>query len=354
MAYGTVNADQIQSSVTGVSLGAGNATNFKNRIINGAMVIDQRNAGASVSATNGAYSLDRWVSTSYDGSAQTGKFTVQQTPSTTETGYATRVAAGFTNYLAVTSSAATTVSSGGLYSIAQFIEGFNSADLAWGTSSAKTVTLSFLVYSSLTGTFGGCLMNSAANYAYPFSYSIPVANTWTTISITVAGPTSGTWIGATNGIGMRVEFSLGTGSTYSGTANAWSANRYESATGTVQVVATSGATFYVTGVQLEVGSSATGFEYNDYGRELILCQRYYEIFTGNYFLSYPLTAAVTSSWAVWYLKQTKRTAPTFALVSGGSWANQTPNIFTTIDNVSFNNGTSYFYTTNTMTASAEL
>jgi hypothetical protein len=250
---------------------------LKNRIINGAMVVDQRNAGASVSAIDGSYSLDRWRTTSYDGSAQTGKYTIQQTPSATETGYATRVAAGFTNYLAVTSSANTTVSASGTYNIAQLIEGFNSADLAWGTSSAKTVTLSFLVYSSLTGTFGGCLMNSAANYAYPFSYSIPTANTWTQISITVTGPTSGTWIGATNGLGIRVQFSLGTGTTYSGTAGSWSANRYETATSAVSVVGTSGATWYVTGVQLEQNTTATPFERRLYNQELANCQRYYQI-----------------------------------------------------------------------------
>jgi hypothetical protein len=261
---------------TASTINAANTFGFKNRLINGGMTIDQRYAGTSVSATDASYSLDRWRSTSYDGGAQTGKFTVQQTPSATETGYATRVAAGFTNYLAVTSSAATTVSATGTYNVAQLIEGFNSADLAWGTSSAKTVTLSFLVYSSLTGTFGGCLMNSAANYAYPFSYSIPTANTWTQISITVAGPTSGTWIGATNGIGIRVQFSLGTGTTYSGTAGSWSANRYESVTGATSVVSTNGATFYITGVQFEIGSQATSFDFRDYGRELILCQRYYE------------------------------------------------------------------------------
>ena len=294
------------------TINAANTFGFKNRIINGGMTIDQRNAGASVSATDASYSLDRWRSTSYDGGAQTGKFTVQQTPSATETGYATRVAAGFTNYLAVTSSAATTVGASGTYNIAQLIEGFNIADLAWGTSSAKTVTLSFLVYSSLTGTFGGCLMNSAANYAYPFSYSIPTANTWTQISITVAGPTSGTWIGATNGIGVRVQFNLGTGSTLSGTANAWSANRYEAPTGAVQVVATNGATFYITGVQLEVGSQATSFDFRDYGRELILCQRYYEVGGG--------VVTNPNNYYSFYYKVTKRTNATVVNVvaAGGT------------------------------------
>jgi hypothetical protein len=160
--------------------------------------------------------------------------------------------------------------------IRQSVEGFNTADLGWGTANAKTVSLSFQVYSSLTGTFGGCIGNGATTYSYPFSYSIPVANTWTTISITIAGPTAGTWIGATNGIGLNVFFSLGMGSSLSGTAGSWVSAEYYSATGATSVVGTNGATFYITGVQLEKGSSATGFEYVNYQTSLANCQRYYE------------------------------------------------------------------------------
>jgi len=270
-----VLVDASQNTTLTGNLNAPNTFGFKNRIINGGMVIDQRNAGASVTQdTSGTqYCLDRW---NIYGTVAS-KFTVQQTPSATETGYATRVAAGFTNYLAITSASAYSVSASDVFQLQQMIEGFNTSDLAWGTASAKTVTLSFLVYSSLTGTFGGSLVNSAANYSYPFTYSIPVANTWTSISVTVAGPTAGTWIGATNGIGIRVYFGLGVGSTNSGTAGSWSANLYRSATGAVSVVGTSGATFYITGVQLEKGSTATSFDYRPYATEFIYCQRYYEV-----------------------------------------------------------------------------
>jgi hypothetical protein len=265
MAYGTVNADVIGTSVAGSNLGAGNASTMKNRIINGAMVIDQRNAGASVSANNN-YTLDRWTTST----SASGKFTVQQNANSAT------LPTGFVNYLGAVSTTATSVGASELYTINQFIEGYNVADLGWGTASAKTVTLSFLVQSSLTGTFGGSVTNSALNRSYPFSYSIPVANTWTTISVTILGDTTGTWL-TTNGIGMRVFFSLGSGSSQSGTAGAWAGTQYVSATGATSVVGTSGATFYITGVQLEVGSSATGFEYRQYGTELILCQRYYQL-----------------------------------------------------------------------------
>jgi hypothetical protein len=244
-----------------------NTFGFKNRIINGAMVIDQRNAGASVTnnVTGTQYSLDRW--NIYGNFVS--KFTVQQNAG------AVTPPVGFKNYLGVTSSAATTVNSTDTYIIVQKIEGFNTADLAWGTANAATVTLSFRVYSSLTGTFGGSILNSAQDRSYPFTYSIPVANTWTTISVTIAGDTTGTWIGATNGIGLSVFLSLGTGSTLSGTAGAWAGAQYYSATGAVNVVSTNGATFYITGVQLEKGSTATSFDVRDYGRELMMCQRYY-------------------------------------------------------------------------------
>ena len=249
---------------------------FKNRIINGAMVIDQRNAGALVNpAVNATYYLDRW----YAGSGAAGKFSIQQTPSATETGYAVRVAAGFTSYLACTSLSAYTAGASEQFVIRQAIEGLNISDLAWGTASAKTITISALVYSSLTGTFGGSLYNNAGDRSYPFTYSIPVANTWTTISVTIAGDTSGTWL-TTNSVGIYVGFAIGAGATVSGTAGAWSSTLYRSATGATSVVGTSGATFYITGVQLEKGSTATSFDYRPYGTELALCQRYYSITTG--------------------------------------------------------------------------
>jgi hypothetical protein len=237
---------------------------LKNRIINGAMVINQR--GFSGTPTDGAYTLDRW----YADMGAASKYTVSQNAGSVTP------PAGFVNYLGVTSSSAYSISATDIFTISQKIEGYNISDLAWGTASAKTVTLSFLVYSSLTGTFGGTLRNNGNSRCYPFTYSIPTANTWTTISVTIAGDTSGTWL-TTNGNGLVVAFGLGVGSTYSGTAGAWSSNLYFSATGAVSVVSTNGATFYITGVQLEVGSTATPFERRLYGHELANCHRYYVV-----------------------------------------------------------------------------
>jgi hypothetical protein len=242
----------------------------RNRIINGNMTIDQRNAGASVTPTNGQYGVDRWR----NGLSAASKFSVQQTPSTTETGYATRVGAGFTNYLAATSLSAYSVGASEVFLVSQYVEAYNMADLAWGTASAATVTLSFWVRSSLTGTFGGAFQNYDRNRCFPFSYTISVADTWEQKTITVAGDTSGTWE-TTNGTGLQIHFSLGVGSTYSGTAGAWAAGDSYSATGATSVVGTSGATWYITGVQLETGTTATDFEHLQYTTQLQLCQRYY-------------------------------------------------------------------------------
>jgi len=257
------------------SINSPNDFGLKNRIINGAMMIDQRNAGSSVTpSSNPTYTLDRWNLTFSQGS----KFSIQQTPSATETGFATRVGAGFTNYLGATVVSSVSVGAGDYFAIQQLIEGLNVSDLAWGTANAKTITLSFLVRSSLTGTFGGAIGNSAGDRSYPFSYTISTANTWQQITVTIAGDTSGTWL-TTNGIGMYVRFGLGVGSTYSGTAGAWAGALYISATSAVSVVGTGSATFYITGVQLEKGSAATSFDYRSYGTELSLCQRYYYQFS---------------------------------------------------------------------------
>ena len=240
----------------------GNTLGFKNRIINGAMVIDQRNAGASVTQTTSVvYTVDRW---SCYGSAAS-KFTVQRS---------TTAPAGFTNSLLITSSSAYTVGASEFFFIQQVIEGFNVADLGWGTANAQTVTLSFQVRSSLTGTFGGTISNGSTNRVYPFTYTISAANTFETKTITVAGDTSGTWSTDNSG-GIVVNFNMGAGASVSGTAGAWSGSTLRAPTGATSVVGTNGATFYITGVQLEKGSTATSFDYRPYGTELALCQRYY-------------------------------------------------------------------------------
>jgi hypothetical protein len=242
---------------------------LKNRIINGDMRIDQRNAGASVTLTSSApYTVDRWL-----GLEDTdGGMTAQQDSS---------APTGFNNSLKfTTTSADSSLSAAQTCRMQQHIEGFNIADLGWGTANAKTVTLSFWVRSSLTGTFAGGLRNYDANRGYPFNYTISAANTWEYKTITIAGDTTGTW-NTTNSGGIAVIFDLGSGSNYQSTVNTWGAGNYFSTSGATSVIGTNGATWYLTGAQLEVGTSATPFERRLYGQELANCQRYYWRISGS-------------------------------------------------------------------------
>jgi hypothetical protein len=288
-----LNVNRIVDASGGVFAPASSV--FKNRIINGQMVIDQRNAGASVTPADGQYTLDRWVAET----AQSSKFSVQQnagsvTPPT-----------GFINYLGVTSLSTYTPVSTDYMWLSQRIEGFNIADLGWGTANAKTVTVSFWVRSSLTGAFGSSLSNSAASRVYPFNYNISSANTWEYKTVTIAGDTSGTW-NTSNGNGIRMQFNLGTGSNRLGTSSAWGSTDFRGGlTGATSVVGTNGATFYITGVQLEVGTQATSFEYRQYTTEFQLCQRYYESGWGGVRAN-----GATPLGAYTSFKVTKRTAPT--------------------------------------------
>jgi len=276
---------------------------MRNKIINGAMMIDQRNAGASVSTTvtgTQTYTLDRWA---YQCSAAS-KFTVQQNAGSVTP------PAGFTNYLGITSTSAYSVGASDYFAVQQRIEGYNLADLSWGTASAATVTLSFWVRSSLTGTFGGSIRNDNGRY-YLFSYTIAAANTWTQITLTITGDTSGTW-NSTNGASAQIWFGLGVGSSLSGTAGSWSASNQIAPTGAVSVVGTNGATWYVTGVQLEKGATATPFENRFYGTELALCQRYFELF-GNGSSGAWVNSGVVSLGSMFVVQ--KRASPTISVVS---------------------------------------
>lgn len=250
--------------VDGLQMPTAGALSSRNKIINGDMRIDQRNAGSAVTHSGSAnlYVLDRWVCNS----TGTPQFSVQ------------RVAdgpVGFTYSSKLTTTTAGSPAAGDFSYYTQYIEGYTVADLEFGTADAKTVTVSFYVKSSLTGTFGGALKNGAVNRAYPFSYTISSANTWEYKTVTIAGDTTGTWA-TDNTIGMNISFDTGSGSNNKGTAGAWAASAALGVTGGVNLVETASATWQITGVQLEVGEKATPFEHRSYGDELARCQRYYE------------------------------------------------------------------------------
>ena len=296
-------------SVTGAltttgSVNAPNTFGFKNRIINGGMVIDQRNAGASVAFTTAAYTLDRWV-----GAVGTATGTTIQRSTTSTT--------GFSNSALITIGTGASPAAGAVNRIYQVIEGFNIADLAWGTASAATVTLSFWVRSSVTGTFSGALYGASTIQSYPFNYTISAANTFEQKTVTIAGPTTGTW-DSTNGTGIYVNFDLGSGTTFKGTAGAWATGTFIGVTGATNLCATTGATFYITGVQLETGSTATSFDYRPYGTELALCQRYCFVPASNS-RYVGQCDATTRALIIYVFPQTMRSGPNATLASAATY-----------------------------------
>ena len=284
-----------QQASTGVSPG------FRNRIINGRMQISQRGTSFTGISTDGPYTIDRFQY------AMNGGGAVSSSQSSTSP-------AGFSNSLLTTVTTADgTVASSSYYQVRQVIEGFNIADLNWGTANSKTVTVSFWVNCSVVGTYTFTLRNTGGAVSYVTTYSIPAANTWTYITITVPGPTIGTW-GSTNDIGIFATWDFGTGSTsVTSSTNTWIVGNFTGATGATKLINTNGATFYLTGVQLEVGSTATSFDTRSYGTELQLCQRYYWAYIADVayarFVS-GFIGATTSARFVYSFPVDMRTSPT--------------------------------------------
>jgi hypothetical protein len=319
------------SNVNTSSINGGPLAGTRNRIINGDMRIDQRNAGAAVTVnTNPVYTLDRWYG---------GKNGTVNNPTFQRS---TVAPVGFTNSLLVTAGTGVTPASGDFLFLSQSIEGFNFSDLGWGAAGAQAITLSFWVRSSLTGSFGVGLRNGSANRAYIASYAINAANTWEYKTVTIPGDTTGTWA-TDNTLACGVFFDLGNGATFSSSAGSWQAsNLLGGLTGGVKLAATTGATFYLTGVQLEAGSVATPFERRSYGQELALCQRYYERLVNdrdgggaqNIFIIYGIgggnAASCTLSWAA-----TKRVAPTVTVSNNTNTNITSLGVNSTTSNVTF-------------------
>ncbi len=311
----TVTGDLIASSLNGGQFGG-----RRNIIINGRMDFDQRNGGSEVVPASDAYTLDRFR---YNAS-QASKLKVQQNAQ------ADTPPEGFSNYLGVTVNATHTVASTDNFFLTYFVEGFDSAHLDFGKSTAKTVTLSFYVRSTLTGTFSGSIVNSAENRAYPYTYTISSADTWERKTITIAGDTSGTWIGATNGKGLMLTFSLGMGSNFTGTAGQWNGAQDFGATGeTVKLVENASAEWKMTGLQLEVGSQATPFEHLSVGESLNLCQRYYFVHNPDglqtYLYAGAYTAHTTTALHGVNFPTTMRSAPTVGSFTTSQLSGMTTN-----------------------------
>jgi len=300
----------IQTAADSISNSAGSPYGFKTRIINGAMTIDQRYAGASVN-TSGAwtYPVDRF-SVITGGTGGAAVFAAQRSAV---------APTGFTNSLSLTlSTVDSSKASTELSSIRYPVEGIDCRDLMYGTAGAVTTTLSFWVRSSLTGTYCVKYGNSANDRSYVATYIINSANTWEYKTVIIPGDTTGTWVNDTTACGIQIWWDLGSGSSYNTTAGSWTAGTYQRTTAQADVTGTSGATFYITGVQLEKGSQATAFDYRPFGTELALCQRYYSQLVGNYSPDFqvPNSSYVNYFTHSWKFPQVMRAAPTVSQISG--------------------------------------
>jgi len=306
------------AQINGMTPTAQSLQGFRNRVINGDMRIDQRNAGAAVTIVrlaNSVYATDRW--SVFNGGTNNGNVTAERDGVSSPSGN------GFVNSLKLTNVTGGAANAADNYSVFQPIEGLNIADWAWGTGSAVPVTLSFWVRASVTGTYGAAIRNSAADRSYVVPFTVNVANTWEYKTATISGPTTGTWL-TTNGVGLYLSFAVGVGSNFqTSSTGTWLNSNVFAVSGQVNQCTTTGATFYITGVQLEAGSVATPFERRPYGTELALCQRYYQRIGSTGVVGGAVASGLiyNASTAILYAKftTTMRAAPTGSVTSAASY-----------------------------------
>lgn len=344
MSYGTIQIEKMTTE-SGYSLGAGDSTNFKNKLINGDHRIDQRNGGASVSvptASSQIFVTDRWFVQNLGTNAAT--FTCQQS---------TDAPTGFKNSLLITNGTGVATVSSDSRLVAQYIEGLNMIDFAFGTASAKGIVLSFQVKSSLTGTFSGCVLSNANDQIYGFTFAISAANTWTPVAVSIPGSVTGTWP-TDNSTSMRLQVNLGSGSSnLQSTANVWaSSGGSRGVQGTVNLSETTGATFRFTAAQIEVGTVQTSFNFRSIGTELGLCQRYYQTRTGTQINATRGFISDVSVRLNLFLIAPMRTAPTVTLTSAGWSSGPSANPISDYVSVTGNSNSEAYLTA--YTASAEL
>jgi hypothetical protein len=285
-------------SVNGNPIATAGSLSNRNKIINGAMVIDQRNAGSPVTVDNTAsYTVDRWL-------VEDGSDAVLSAQRSTDVPSNAR----FANSLKVTATTAdASIGAAQFAVITQIIEGFNAADFGFGTSNATSVTVSFWVKATVPGQYSCTVYNSGASRINPQAFTIASSNTWEYKTITFEGDTTGTWL-TNNGRGIVLNFYIALGSNFLGSAG-WNGSSIYGVTGQANALASINDIFAITGVQLEAGDTATPFEHRSYGQELALCQRYYEIFLGQIDSAFN-PSVVSTNYGTWFFKTEKRTTPT--------------------------------------------
>jgi len=239
----------------------------RNLIIGGCMRVAQR--GTSGTSTADIYTVDRFA---VGHGSPVNAMTFEQSTDTPD---------NFKNSLKITAGTGASASTTGYAVLRQAIEGQNMAHLGFGTSAAEAIVLSFHVKSSLTGTFGVSIRNQAGTRGYGGTYVINSANTWEYKTVAIPADTGGTWP-TDSGIGLHIMWDLGAGSNYDIAAGSWTdSTNIIGVESTVKLTETTNATFFITGVQLEVGDTATPFEHRSFDDELVKCQRYYQLYHNN-------------------------------------------------------------------------
>lgn len=226
------------------------AAGFANRILNGDMAIDQNREGATVYPVSAVTqnTLDGWKGVGFGA----GALSVQRVANSVKTGLTDDFA--YSQKVIVTT-ADTSFAATDVYILQQIILPEDISDLGFGSSLAKTVTLSFWVKSNVTGTYTARLAESGASRSFTFSFTIPSANTWVRITKTIAGDSSGTWTS-----GAQFVISLGAGSNFHAPSlNTWQSGNYLAFPGGADFMGTVSNSFELTGVQLEVGSAANNY-----------------------------------------------------------------------------------------------
>ena len=327
-----------------------NNANFRNKIVNGDLSIDQRNGTATINGTSVTYNVDRFLGR---GVASAGVFTLAQDTTSPD---------NFTSSIKATvTTADSSIATGSSYRLQTNIEGINMADMNWGSSSARTAVLSFYVRSSVTGTFGLSVANGNFDRFRVFSYTIDSADTWERKIITVPGDTSGTWP-TDNTMSVRLNWSLGIGTNVDGTVGSYGSSTAEGLQGQTNLIATNNATFYLTGVQFEVDTGgATDFEHLPHDVQLRRCHRYYQ------YLIKTISGATKNFPIVQYQANFRalalsfltemRAAPTFTIdnynqFSAFNGSDITVNTLMAYEDVSYDTATSY--TLNGLRLDAEL
>lgn len=315
VSYGLINPTN--SSIPGTVAVYSNQLGFRNRIIGGDFQTNPWQRGTTIAITAGSsgYGPDRFTATSAGANA----FSLIKTadaPTVAQAGVYTSSCL----HLDVTTQDASLAASD-LCVINQHIEGYNIADLGFGQTGTRYVTLSFWVKSTITGTYGASLANSANNRSYVKEYTVDAADTWERKVLTFPVDTTGTWL-YTNGVGLRVRWAVMAGTDFQTTADAWAAGNYLATSAQANGVSSTSNNFKLALIQLEAGAHASTFEAIDAKTVLSLCQRYYEksfaqgsapaqnFGTEGISLTRAIVAgANASSWNIPY-KVAKRTDPT--------------------------------------------